>query len=336
MESLGDREAVDLTILDPFRQGWALGRRNFGPEIYFFAPAIKHYETEEYSNQGPPRFVPISITGQTCALQCDHCQGRILRGMAPAASPDKLLATAATLAQRGTQGILVSGGSQADGMVPLKGFLPALQEIKERYRLQIIVHLGLVDEALAAGLAEARVDAAMLDVIGCDQTIREVYHLEATPVDYAASLRWLTTYGVETVPHVVIGLHYGRIAGEREALRIISQFPVASLVLVGLLPLYDTPMEGITPPSPEEMGELFLQARLLFPHTPVLLGCERPAGEHKGQTDLYALKAGLNGIAYPAEGIVGAAQDLGLQPIFSPWCCSLIFQMKRDEEIIAK
>ncbi len=112
---------------------------------------------------------------------------------------------------------------------------------------------------------------------------------------------------------------------------MISQFPVASLVLVGLLPLYDTPMERITPPSPEEMGELFLQARLLFPRTPVLLGYERPAGEHKWQTDLYALKAGLNGIAYPAEGIVGVAQELGLQPIFSPWCCSLVFQMKRDE-----
>ncbi len=215
MESLGDRKTVDLTIREPFRQGWELGRRNFGPEIYFFAPAIKHYETEECNNQGLPRFVPISITGQTCALQCDHCQGRILRGMAPASSPDKLMTTAATLAQRGTQGILVSGGSQADGTVPLKDFLPALREIKERYRFQVIVHLGLVDEALAAGLAETRVDAAMLDVIGCDETIREVYHLEATPADYEASLRWLTTYGVETVPHVVIGLHYGQISGER-------------------------------------------------------------------------------------------------------------------------
>lgn len=311
-------------IVEPFRQGWEIGRRNFGEEIYFFAPAIKHYETEEYSNQGPPRFVPVSITGQACALRCDHCQGRILRGMLPALSPDQLLATAATLAQRGTQGILVSGGSQADGAVPLKGFLSALREIKERYPLRVIVHLGLVDEELAAGLTEARVDAAMLDVIGCEETVREVYHLEATPDDYAFSLRWLAAYGVETVPHVVIGLHYGQIRGEGEALRLISQFPVVSLVLVGLLPLYDTPMEGIAPPSPEQMGEIFLQARLLFPHTPVLLGCERPAGEHKKRTDLYALKAGLNGVAYPAEGIVGAARALGLDPVFSPWCCSLI------------
>ena len=148
---------------------------------------------------------------------------------------------------------------------------------------------------------------------------------EISQAEYEASLGRLAAHGINLSPHVVIGLHYGHIRGEREALQRISRFPISSLVLVGLLPLYDTPMEGLSPPSPEEMAQFFLESRALFPRTPILLGCERPGGEHKQQTDLFALLAGINGVAYPAEGTVRAARSLGLDPIFSPWCCSLLF-----------
>ena len=58
------------------------------------------------------------------------------------------------------------------------------------------------------------------------------------------------------------------------------------------------------------------------PIRPLTIG----AGDHKVKTDALALKAGLNGIAYPAEGIPELAVELGLRPVFSEQCCSLIYQ----------
>ena len=108
-------------------------------------------------------------------------------------------------------------------------------------------------------------------------------------------------------------------------MRIISTYDVYSLVLVVLTPLHDTPMEGISPPRLKEVGELFAEARLHFPHTPVLLGCAKPLGGYKDMVEQLALRTGLNGIAYPGEKVVKLARRAGLKAIFSQYCCSLIF-----------
>ncbi|MCL4474229.1 MAG: radical SAM protein [Actinobacteria bacterium] len=245
--------------------------------------------------------------------------------MYEARSPAELLEVGRKLQARGGRGLLISGGSLADGTVPLHDFLEAIGELKQQ-GLSIAVHTGLVDERLAEGLARAGIDIAMIDIIGDDGTIRDVYHLDATTADFEDSLRYLCQSGVRTAPHVVIGLHFGEIKGEASALEMISRHEVTSLVLVALTSQQGTPMQDVAPPSPEELGEIFLKARLQFPRLPILLGCARPYGEHKLRTDSLALKAGLNGIAYPAEGIVELAADLGLEPGFSEQCCALIYQ----------
>ena len=221
--------------------------------------------------------------------------------------------------------MLISGGSLADGTVPLGGFLEAIAELRQE-GLSIAVHTGLVDRELAEGLAAAGVDIAMIDMIGDDRTIRDVYHLDASVSDFEQSLKWLCESGVPTAPHVVIGLHFGEIRGERAALEAISRHEISSLVLVALTSQHGTPMQDINPPAPEAIASIFLEARLAFPETPVLLGCARPHGGHKLRTDELALRAGLNGIAYPAEGIVGLAGELGLEPVFSEQCCALIHE----------
>lgn len=267
--------------------------------------------------------MPISLTGSHCALMCDHCRAQILKWMQPATSPESLLAAAKELKARGANGILVSGGSDHRGVVPLERFLGTMKQIKDDLDLSIMVHAGFTSKRLAAGLAETGIDAALIDIIGVRSTISEVCHLDRAPADYERSLDNLVSAGVPVSPHVVIGLERGRVIGEIQALEIIARYPVASLVLVGLLPLPNTPMSDIAPPAPRQFGELFLAARKMFPGTPVLLGCERPAGEHKVETDRLALEAGLDGIAFPAEGTVGRARALGLEPHFSEACCAL-------------
>jgi len=127
-------------------------------------------------------------------------------------------------------------------------------------------------------------------------------------------------------PHIVIGLHYGRLLGEFRALELLSAFRLASLVLVVLDPW----IAEMSAPSPEEIGEIFSSARTLFPETPILLGCARPEGREKREIDELAVRTGLNGIAYPAEGIVTLSRELGLEPRFRENCCSLIFEEPND------
>jgi hypothetical protein len=166
----------------------------------------------------------------------------------------------------------------------------------------------------------------MLDIIGSDDTIEKVYHLKASVADYENSLKNLVDRGVNVSPHVVVGLHYGEILGEYKALEIISRYSIASLVLVVLTPLCNTPMVEIIPPSIEEMKGIFAAAREMFPSTPILLGCARPGGKYRLQLDRLALDMGINGIAYPAEGVVQYASQKGLSPVFSEYCCSFIFE----------
>ncbi len=298
--------------------------------MFFYAPSIKHYKTSVYQNTSRPFFIPVSVTGSSCQLGCEHCRGRILKSMHAAAAPAELLEIGERLARRGAGGVLVSGGSRADGTVPLTEYLGAIRGLKEM-GLKVAVHTGLVDERLADGLAEAGVDSAMIDIIGANETIKRVYHLDASTADFERSLALLCRSGVKTSPHIVLGLDFGNISGEMQAMEMISNYEIWSLVLVVITPQPDTPMAAVLPPRPAELGNLFVKARRMFPRTPVLLGCARPAGSHKTETDALALKAGINGIAYPAEGIVELAGALGLKPGFSEHCCSLIFQEGIDD-----
>ena len=307
-----------------FEEAWEIRRRNFDPVIRFYVPAIKRFETEEIKNSGQPIFAPVSITGSWCALDCDHCSGKMLRFMHHARTPDELIAVGARLKEKGCRGLLISGGSKSDGQVPLKSFCTAMKQLKEDYDLSIAGHTGLVDEELADGLARAGVERAMMDVMGHDDTISRVYHLEAKVDDFDKSLKLMVDRDLKVTPHVVIGLHYGNLLGEEEALRLIARHPVFSLVLVIINPLVGTVMEGVDPPSIEEIGHIFISARKLFPDKPVILGCARPGGEYKIKADRQAIKAGFNGIAYPAQGMVSFAKEKGLKAEVSEYCCSLM------------
>lgn len=292
-------------------------------EIHFFAPGLKRYETAEFCPAEPQAFVPISVTGAECALQCEHCRGRLLETMRSVRAGGELYELCHSLAASGTRGVLISGGADALGRVPLLRYAGEMGRVKA-LGLKVLVHTGLVDDALARALAEARIDGAMLDIIGAEDTIRQVYHLQASLSDYETSLANLARYGVPAIPHVVAGLHYGRILGEEQALRMIARYPLVALVLVVLNPLAGTPMEGVRPPGVAGIGRLFALARELLPQTPIMLGCARPAGEQKRAIERLAVRAGFDGIAYPSDEAVRYARRRGYAPRFHEQCCAIM------------
>jgi uncharacterized radical SAM superfamily protein len=171
-------------------------------------------------------------------------------------------------------------------------------------------------------MAAAGVDTAMMDVIGAQDTIREVYHLERPVADFEATLAALCGTSMEVVPHIVIGLHYGRILGEANALDIVSRHRIHSLVLVVIMPFYARPGTFATPAT-SEVGRIFLEARQRIADRQVLLGCARPPGMHRRVTDAYAVMAGLDGIAFPADGALAVAHAIGRPAAQEHACCSM-------------
>jgi uncharacterized radical SAM superfamily protein len=312
-----------VSVSTELTSGMALRLERFGTGIEFYAPGLKRWRSSEWTPQSARRFLPVSLTGTACALQCEHCATRMLEGMVTLGARRDLFATARELHARGTGGLLVTGGSSRTGGVPLAPHLDAIRRIREELRMLVVVHCGVATPKLAAGLADAGVDGVMLDIIGARETIREVYHLDLAPVDFERSLALLTDHGLRTIPHIVLGLHWGRLLGEWEALEMIARHPVAALVLVVLAPLSGTPMARVPPPPLDELSDFFAHARARTPATPVNLGCGRPMGAIKVELDRAAIDHGLNGIAYPAEGIVSYARRRGLEPAFHEHCCSL-------------
>jgi len=316
-------------ISERISQARELSWRSFGKKIQFYVPSFSYYRNP-YFQSSRTLFPSISLTGSHCALNCSHCQGSILKTMIPAQTPKELIHVCSGIKKKGAVGCLVSGGCLPNGSVPINRFVEAIAKIKSELGLKIVVHTGLINFETATSLKQAGIDVILIDVIGLDETIREIYHLNASTRDYEQSLEALSKSEIPFVPHVLVGLHYGKIIGELNALRMISKFPPSALILIAFFPVKGTLMENVKPPSPEAIIEILAQARFMMPKVPLVLGCARPKGLHRAKTDSLAVQAGVNGIAFPAKEAIKEAESMGLEVSFSPLCCSQIYEEIAD------
>lgn len=295
-----------------------------GRPIRFSTPTFKDYTSSELKGCSRNSFPAFSVTGGACGLDCDHCRAKILEPMIPATSPEMLDMQVRTLVHtQGLQGFLLSGGSNRRNEIRYERFYPVIERLKRDFpEMRIAIHTALTDEAGARAMEGAGVDTAMMDVIGSDETIRRVYHLDRPVEDFESTLAALCTTGMEVVPHIVVGLHYGRMLGEPRAFDIVARHPTHALVLVVVMPFYAAPGTFETPDA-HDVGRIFGMARVRLPDREVLLGCARPPGMHKRVVDAYAVMAGLDGIAFPADGAAAVATAIGRPFHQEHACCSI-------------
>lgn len=292
--------------------------------VRFSTPTFKEYESSELQSCGKNSFPAFSITGAGCALMCDHCEAKILEPMIPTIKPDHLDRKVRHLIEtEDLQGFLLSGGSNKRNEINYSKFYPVIEKLKNDFPgLRVAIHTALTDRAGAKEMEASGVDVAMLDIIGAEETIKQVYHLDRPVDDFEATVEALCETSMQISPHIVIGLHYGRILGEENALDILSRYDTKALVLVVIMPFYARPGTFATPDA-NDVGRIFLEARRRLPDRQVLLGCARPPGMHKRITDAYAVMAGLDGIAFPADGAVAVAGIAGRPFHQAHACCSI-------------
>jgi uncharacterized radical SAM superfamily protein len=273
---------------------WRVRRAHFLPQITFSYPLDTAL---------------VSLTGEHCALGCAHCAGHYLRHMQPIWSAQV----------EGATSVLISGGCDPVGRVPVDAHLDRIRAIRPGRRLNW--HVGLIDEAEMQRIAPY-VDDISFDVVGDTETIRDVYGLDATPADYVATYVMLRRYA-RVIPHITVGLRCGRIGHERPAMDALAEVGLDGLVFIVFIPTPGTAYADCPPPVVEEVALLLAEARQRFPSIPVHLGCMRPRRVYRSRLDPLAVRAGVNVIVSPSRPARAMAESLGLEILETRECCVL-------------
>ncbi len=292
-----------------------LSWQHFGKKITFYLPGMFTY------NDMTGRYPAVSITGDECALMCDHCKGKILSDMVRTDTPDLLVETCQKLEKKGMIGVLITGGCNSKGELPWEQFIHAVKKIKETTRLLVSVHSGFVNGDQAREMKEAGVDQALIDVIGDKDTFETIYLLPFGPKQMEQCLFRLVDAGIEVVPHIVCGLNHGRIQGEADAVSIVSLFDVKKLVIVSLMRLTGTPLHKSILPGTIDVANIIVKARMKMPATKINLGCARRRGDVS--LEVLAVKAGINSIALPSDEAIQQAEEYHLDIRYQKTCCSV-------------
>lgn len=248
------------------------------------------------------RFPAISITGSECALNCEHCHRKYLKGMKQILKKEDLEQFLINLFKKNGVGALISGGSELDGSVPLLDFLDTIKKVKKETNLIINVHTGLLNKETAKKLTEANVDIISFDVNMDEEVVRNIYHLDIELSDYRRAIDLLKKFKLNIVPHICIGLHYGKLNKELESIKFIKETKInpSLIVVIVLIPPKDSKTKFDQPKS-KDIAKIISILRLNFPKTEISLGCMRPRGKFKIEIEKAAIKAGITRIEIPSK-----------------------------------
>lgn len=265
-----------------------------------------------------PHFVPVSLSGASCRLQCRHCRGHYLKGMTAVTSSHELQQLSEKIERNGGTGILISSGSDSWGhILNLDGMLNAIRQIKTRGTLIVAIHPGLVSEQMAAELSNS-CHVAFADIMGDDATVRQVIGTGSV-AEYAANIHRLTEGGIPVTPHLTVGLHYGKIRGEYQALAALESMPIRKIVINIICPTPGTEFAGSSIPNSKTLKDIFTQCIERGWHP--VLGCMRPRGRQ--DFEQAAIDAGVTDIALPSKTLRLSLQEKGVNIQTLHACCGV-------------
>ena len=217
-------------------------------------------------------FPSISVTGENCFFSCSHCNRKYLKSMM-SINQEELFQKAVELENRGAIGLLISGGFNQNGKVPIDYSI--LKKIKDNTDLIINLHSGFVNKEDAKQIKEIGIDAVSVDFVGSNDTINNILKIPFTVNDYEISLKYLIEEGVNTIPHICIGLDQGRIVGEYKAIEIIKKYNIKSLTLLVLIKNEMQKTKSIQYDI-NSIKDFIRYARDTLPSLKLSLGCMRP------------------------------------------------------------
>jgi lipoyl synthase len=304
--------------------------------LVFAVPGGKVYINDYYTNS-PGSFLNISITGQDCKLMCRHCRKELLKGMLKADNSKKLVKLVEKYIRKGREnsenssneslkGMLISGGFDTEGKLPVNDILSGVRELKLKYPfLTIYIHAGFLNEDEAASLKSSGVDAVLVNLIGSQTAISETYNLKnRTYSDYLDTIKLLKGHGLKVSPHIIIGLENGKISDEFKTVRDALALEVDSLVFIVLKKASRT-IDYVSSKVPHaDIIRLVKYARGLSGDVLLSFGCAKPSGNSRHLLEISLIKAGIDSIAFPAEETIRFAVKNKIAHTFLEKCCAIL------------
>jgi hypothetical protein len=255
----------------------------------------------------------ISITGTFCELNCGHCSGRYLSEMKAGEDPKSLIGAMLKAKEGGAKRVLISGGFNKEGRLPIAGLMDALREGKRRTGLSIEVHSGVVTEQELDALADVGVEALLVDIIGDQETITDYLGGTWKVEDYQRVLKTAKGRIPIVAPHILIGVSDGQVKGEFHAIDMVAEGRVDCLAMLTLMDQYGTPRL-------DEVEKVMAYARQKVKAT-LNLGCMRERGKVRLALEKLAIDLGYDGIANPTNEAMEYARSKGVEPVLVEDCC---------------
>jgi len=268
----------------------------------------------------PTGTVAVSVTGKACALNCSHCSGHYLQKMVDMKDLPEVIA------RKKPASILLSGGCDLSGAVPLLHRLREVKEFADKQaelgnQFSVNVHPGVASPEVAKEIGELA-SVVSFDVVLDDETIKEAFHGKWTGQDYIETFRNLRKGKAVVVPHVLIGLKRGQIAGEYRAVEFLLSEGIDRLIFIIFIPTAGTPWADVAPPSIEDVARVIAWTRTRAPKLDIALGCMRPAGKYRREVDAMAVRCGVDRIVLPHPDALKMASSLGLSVVKKEECCA--------------
>ncbi len=255
----------------------------------------------------------ISVTGAWCGLQCLYCRARYLKGMIPCTTwrdAARLLPWLETRA-----GVLVSGGFDAQGRLPIPPWLPRLLERLKRGGAVVSMHALNPDARLEDLVARRLVDHVDLEFPVSRKQLELMNIDDAAPTDTA---RILEEMGASYSPHLLIGLPGVDVAEELAAVEELTSYRFEVAVFIVFMPTPGTPLAREPPPDPGRVVRVleYASGRL---GAEVAVGCMRPPSIRRSLDQVLVSTSLVDRIANPHTGASTLSSPYRVLHV----CCSL-------------
>ncbi len=274
----------------------------------------------------------LSLTGTSCTLMCDHCYATYLTRMY---TKEKVLNILKNNPEK-YQSILVSGGSNLEGKVPITEHIEFFEKVR-KLGVKLNFHTGLISEE-EIRIVKTYAERVSFDFVYDDNIIHNVYHLkEKTKEDFEKTyllLRRIIGGKIENeegypssrvVPHITLGLNCGNISeGDFKTIDELAYLKPTLLVIDVFIPTKGTPFENCPEPALDKVLEVIDKGVRRLTRTTLFLGCMRPFGKYRDILDIKAYELGVKGFVLPSGNLINQVKNNNEEIKIFGKCCALI------------
>ncbi|MFN3412185.1 MAG: hypothetical protein ACK4YF_08505 [Exilispira sp.] len=275
----------------------------------------------------------ISVTGNFCELSCKHCNKKYLKSMIDIKDKEFLN----YFKDKNTA--LISGGSLKNGSVPFYNHLDLIKKIKEN-NILLNGHTGYIPEDKFD--QTFIFNSLSIDICGSDKILKEIYNLNLSLKEYQENILKLNEFLINSqknvyfdkieyfnkpaiVPHITIGIYYGKYSFEEEAIDFLKKIKPGKLVLNVLIPTKNTAFEKISEIDIKRVLQVFNYAKNQLPDSLIYLGCMRPFGLFREELDFLLFEKKIDGIVNPSKKFMKFLESkITDNYIQLKGCCSLL------------